>query len=32
KKIVKTWIETPFSDEDRHVRRLKKIARYENRP
>ncbi len=27
--IVKTWIETPFSGEERHVRRLKKIEEFE---
>jgi ribose 5-phosphate isomerase B len=27
--IIKTWLETPFSGEERHVRRLKKIADYE---
>tara|TARA_Y100000310_G_scaffold299121_1_gene333675 strand:+ start:1310 stop:1768 length:459 start_codon:yes stop_codon:yes gene_type:complete len=25
-KIVKIWLETPYSDEERHTRRLKKIA------
>jgi ribose 5-phosphate isomerase B len=29
KRIVKIWLETPFSGEERHVRRLKKIADYE---
>lgn len=29
KKIITTWIETPFSGEDRYVRRLKKIERIE---
>lgn len=28
--IVKTFIETPFSEEERHVRRLNKIAELEN--
>lgn len=27
KKIIKTWLATPFSKEKRHVRRLKKIER-----
>ncbi|MBI4457650.1 RpiB/LacA/LacB family sugar-phosphate isomerase [Candidatus Uhrbacteria bacterium] len=31
KKIVKTWLETAFTKEVRHVRRLAKIARYESR-
>ncbi|MBI2564737.1 RpiB/LacA/LacB family sugar-phosphate isomerase [Candidatus Woesearchaeota archaeon] len=29
-KIVLTWLRTPFSKEKRHVRRLKKIKKYEN--
>lgn len=29
RKIVKTFIETPFSNESRHVRRLKKIEEFE---
>lgn len=29
KKIVKTWLETPFSGEERHIRRLKKIEEIE---
>jgi ribose 5-phosphate isomerase B len=28
-RIVKVWMDTPFSGEARHVRRLKKIAKYE---
>jgi len=30
KKIVKIWLETEFSGEERHVRRLKKIEEIEN--
>lgn len=30
KKIVKIWLETPFSGEDRHNRRLKKIEEMDN--
>lgn len=30
KRIVQTWLDTPFSGEDRHVRRLDKVARIEN--
>lgn len=30
KKIVKSWLETPFSGADRHVRRLKKIQQIED--
>ena len=30
KKILNTWLTTPFSNAPRHVRRLKKIARIEN--
>jgi len=29
KRIVRTWLTTPFSKDSRHVRRLKKISRYE---
>lgn len=25
KKVVRVWLETPFSNEDRHVRRIKKL-------
>ncbi len=28
RRILKTWLTTPFSNEKRHVRRLKKIALY----
>ncbi len=31
KRLVKTWLETPFSGATRHARRLKKISRYESR-
>lgn len=31
KKILKVWLETEFSGEERHVRRLKEIEEYENR-
>ncbi len=30
KKIVSIWLSTPFSGEERHLRRLMKIAAYEN--
>jgi len=30
KQIVATWYNTPFSGEERHVRRLKEISDYEN--
>lgn len=30
KKVLKTWLETEFSGEERHVRRLKMIEDYEN--
>lgn len=29
KRLVKIWLDTPFSAEPRHARRLKKIAQYE---
>ena len=31
KRLVKLWLERPFSRDARHVRRLKKIAAYERR-
>jgi ribose 5-phosphate isomerase B len=31
KKIIRVWLETPFSGEDRHKRRIQKIADYESR-
>ncbi len=31
KKIIKTWLETEFSGEERHLRRLGQIANYENK-
>lgn len=31
KKAVKLWLETPFTDEDRHKRRIEKISKLENR-
>lgn len=30
KKLLKIWLETPFSRHPRHMRRLRKIARYES--
>jgi ribose 5-phosphate isomerase B len=30
KAIIDAFIETPFSDDERHVRRINKIAKYEN--
>jgi ribose 5-phosphate isomerase RpiB len=29
KKIIQVWLNTPFSGEERHKRRIKKIADYE---
>lgn len=31
KRLVKIWLDTPFSAEPRHARRLKKIAAYEKK-
>lgn len=31
KKLVGIWLETPFSGSERHVRRIRKIAKYEAR-
>ncbi len=31
KKIIRVWLETPFSGKDRHKRRIQKIAEYEDR-
>jgi ribose 5-phosphate isomerase B len=31
-RLVKIWLDTPFSGAARHIRRLKKISRYENNP
>ncbi len=31
KRLVRIWLETPFTGDERHVRRLKKIADYEAR-
>jgi len=28
--IIRTWLNTPFSNEERHIRRLKEISDYEN--
>lgn len=30
KEIIKTWYETPFSADERHVRRINQITQYEN--
>ena len=31
KRLVKKWLETPFSKDVRHVRRIRKIAKYERK-
>ncbi|MEM4255114.1 MAG: ribose 5-phosphate isomerase B [Candidatus Norongarragalinales archaeon] len=31
KEIVLTWLSTPFSNDERHVRRIKKISDYESK-
>ena len=31
KEIATTWLDTPFSNEERHVRRLAKLAEMENK-
>ncbi len=31
KKIVKVWLETPFTEEERHIRRIKKIRELESK-
>jgi ribose 5-phosphate isomerase B len=31
KKILLTWLKTPFSNKPRHVRRLKEIVKFENK-
>lgn len=30
KEIVRVWIETPFSEDERHIRRIEKISELEN--
>ena len=30
KEIVRVWVETPFSEDERHIRRIKKISELEN--
>jgi ribose 5-phosphate isomerase B len=31
RKVLKTWLETPFTDQDRHLRRIKKINEIEKK-
>ena len=31
KRLVKKWLETPFSKKTRHIRRIRKIAKYEKK-
>ena len=31
KKVVKAWLESPFTGEERHARRIRKIAEFEKR-
>ncbi len=31
KRLTQIWLETPFSGDERHVRRIRKIAKYESR-
>ncbi len=31
KEIVLTWLSTPFSNDERHIRRIKKISDYEDK-
>ena len=31
KEIVLTWLSTPFSEDERHIRRINKISDYENK-
>lgn len=31
KKVLKVWLETEFSGEERHVRRIKRISEFENK-
>jgi ribose 5-phosphate isomerase B len=30
KAIIDAFVETPFSNDERHIRRINKIAKYEN--
>lgn len=31
KRLVKIWLDTPFSNEERHLRRIKKISQFEDK-